>query len=66
MRNENGSKKWEMRVKLWINKKKIFYWFGKLIYKKMNYYWFNRQKILQKAKEKYSKQNAAKYYGQNK
>ena len=22
----------------------------------MNYYWFNRQKILQKAKEKYSKE----------
>ena len=24
-------------------------------YIKMNYYWFNRQEILQKAKEKYSK-----------
>ena len=23
----------------------------------MNYYWFNRQEILQKAKEKYSKEN---------
>ena len=30
----------------------------------MNYYWFNRQEILQKAKEKYSK--AAQYYAQNK
>ena len=25
----------------------------------MNYYWFNRQEILQKAKEKYSKEKAA-------
>ena len=25
------------------------------LYIKMNYYWFNRQEILQKAKEKYSK-----------
>ena len=32
----------------------------------MSYYWFNRQKILQKAKEKYSKEKAAKYYLQNK
>ena len=32
----------------------------------MNYYWFNRQEILQKAKEKYSKEKAAKYYKQNK
>ena len=32
----------------------------------MNYYWFNRQKILQKAKEKYSKEKAAEYYVQNK
>ena len=28
----------------------------------MNYYWFNRQEILQKAKEKYSKEKAAEYY----
>ena len=33
---------------------------------KMNYYWFNRQEILQKAKEKYSKEKAAEYYTQNK
>ena len=26
----------------------------------MNYYWFNRQEILQKAKENYSKEKAAK------
>ena len=32
----------------------------------MNYYWFNRQEILQKAKEKYSKIKAAEYYPQNK
>ena len=32
----------------------------------MNYYWFNRPKILQKAKEKYSKEKAAAYYAQNK
>ena len=33
---------------------------------KMNYYWFNRQEILQKAKERYSKEKAAEYYAQNK
>ena len=32
----------------------------------MNYYWFNRQEILQKAKEQYSKEKAAEYYKQNK
>ena len=32
----------------------------------MNYYWFNRQEILQKAKEKYSKEKAADYCAQNK
>ena len=32
----------------------------------MNYYWFNRQDILQKAKEKYSREKAAEYYKQNK
>ena len=32
----------------------------------MNYYWFNRQEILQKAKETYSKEKAAEYYSQNK
>ena len=30
----------------------------------MNYYWFNRQEIFQKAKEKYSKEKAAAYYAQ--
>ena len=32
----------------------------------MSHYWFNRQEILQKAKEKYSKEKAAEYYAQNK
>ena len=32
----------------------------------MSYYWFNRKEILQKAKERYSKQKAAEYYLENK
>ena len=32
----------------------------------MSYYWSNRQEILQKAKERYSKEKAAEYYKQNK
>ena len=32
----------------------------------MSYYWFNRQEILQKAKEKYSKEKTAEYYKENK
>ena len=32
----------------------------------MSYYHFNRQKILQKAKEGHSKEKAAAYYSQNK
>ena len=32
----------------------------------MNYYWFNGQEILQKAKENYSKEKPAEYYKQNK
>ena len=32
----------------------------------MNYYWFNKQEILQKAKENHSKEKAAEYYKQNK
>ena len=35
-------------------------------YIKMNYYWFNRQEILQKEKERYSKEKAAEYYAENK
>ena len=32
----------------------------------MSYYQFNRQEILQKAKDRYSKEKAAKYYLKNK
>ena len=32
----------------------------------MNYYCFNKQEILQKAKEQWSKENTAEYYKQNK
>ena len=32
----------------------------------MSYYWCNRREILQKAKERYSKEKAADYYKQNK
>ena len=32
----------------------------------MSYYWCNRQEILRKAKERYSKEKAAEYYLQNK
>ena len=32
----------------------------------MSYYWFNRKGILQKAKERYSKEKAAEYYFKNK
>ena len=32
----------------------------------MSYYWFNRQEISQKAKERYSKEKAAEYDKQNK
>ena len=32
----------------------------------MSYYWFNRQEIFQKAKERYLKEEAAEYYAQNK
>ena len=48
-----------------LARKHSFYWFVKLIYKR-NYYWFNSQEILQKAKEKYSNEKAAGYYKQHK
>ena len=32
----------------------------------MTYYWYNRQEILPKTKEKYSKEKTADYYSQNK
>ena len=45
--------------------KKTFYFELSNQYIKMNYSWFNRQQILQKAKENYSKEKAAEYYKQN-
>ena len=47
-------------------KKRFFYFFVNI---KMSYYWFNRQELLQKTKEKYDnggKEKAAKYYQANK
>ena len=32
----------------------------------MSYYWFNREEVLQKARERYSKEKAAEYYLENK
>ena len=32
----------------------------------MSYYWFNRQEMLQKAKERYPKEKAAEHFAQNK
>ena len=32
----------------------------------MSYYWFNSKEILQKTKERYSKEKSAEYYAQNK
>ena len=32
----------------------------------MSYSWFNRKEILQKVKERYSKEKAAEYYLENK
>ena len=32
----------------------------------MSYYWFNRKEILQKTKERYSKEKATEYYSKNK
>ena len=32
----------------------------------MSYYWINRKEILQKAKERYSKEKTAQYYLENK
>ena len=32
----------------------------------MSYYWFNRKEILQKAKERYSKEKVVEYYSKNK
>ena len=32
----------------------------------MSYYWFSKKEILQKAKERYSKEESVEYYLQNK
>ena len=32
----------------------------------MNYYWFNRQELLRKTRENFSKEKTADYYKQNK
>ena len=53
--------KMRMRMRMKINKKRYF--FNNII--KMSYYQFKRQEILQKAKEKYSKEKAAEYYLKN-
>ena len=45
---------------------KDFFINSKNQYLKMSYYWFNRKEILQKAKERYSKEKAAEYYLENK
>ena len=50
-----------MRRRMGMNRKGFFF----LIIYKMSYYQFNRQEILQKAKERYSKEKAAEYYLQN-
>ena len=74
MRSDKWQSKWKCKgsislkicqIELWINRKIFFYWFFKLIYKKW-LKWFNRQEILQKAKEKSSKEKAAKHYKENK
>ena len=59
--------KWEMR-----NEDKVINWQKNIFlelsnqYIKMKHYWFNRQEVLQKAKEIYSKEKVAEYYKQNK
>ena len=72
MRSDKWQSKWKCKgsislkicqIELWINRKIFFYWFFKLIYKKW-LKWFNRQEILQKGKEKYSKEKAAEHYKQ--
>ena len=64
MRNEKLGMRNEDRVM--NQEKKVF--FNELLnqYIKINYYWFNKQEILQKAKESYSKEQTAEYYKQNK
>ena len=48
----------------------MIYFFYIFVHIKISYYWYNRQELLQKAKEKYhdccGKEKAAEYYLQNK
>ena len=54
-------------IDLFIGSCFIFYLFIFFLHNiKMSYYWFNREEILRKAKERYSKEKAANYYKQNK
>ena len=53
-------------INLFIGSCFIFYFLFFLHNIKMSYYWFNRQEILQKAKERYSKEKGAEYYKHNK
>ena len=46
--------------------KKICLFISQSNIQKMSYYQFNRQEILHKAKETYSKEKAAEYYAKNK
>ena len=74
--NENEKKKlldkilmWmrmRMRMRMTIKNKNIFFINLTNQYIKMSYYWFNREEVLQKAKERYSKEKAAEYYLKNK
>ena len=58
MRNENVRMKMRMRMTI-----KLKYFLINII---LSYYLFNRQEILQKAKERYAKEKTTKYYLQNK
>ena len=48
----------------------LLLWRYELVMNKMSYYWFNRQELLKKVKEKYhncgGKEKAAEYYFANK
>ena len=60
---ENGNEKWEKSYEL---TEKHFLMSCQVNIQKINYYWFNRQETLQKAKEKYYIEKAAEYYKQKK
>ena len=60
MRNE----KWEIRIELWINRKRFVYWFVKLTYKIWIITGLIDKKSCKKQKKKYSKEKATEYYKQ--